>query len=62
MKEARDPGEWVLGRITEALEARTWVENSDLEIPEEPFAFTFLFSPLSCSCLEESGRVLCFNL
>lgn len=40
--------EWALGRITEALEARTWVKNSVLGIPEV-FSFTFLpsfFLPL----------------
>lgn len=30
------------GRVTEALEARKWVENSVPGIPEELFAFTFL--------------------
>lgn len=55
---------WVLGRITEAFEARTWVEKSVLEIPEEPFAFylSSLSLPFLASCLKGSGRVLGFYL
>lgn len=30
------------GRISEVLEARTWVENSVLRVPEELCAFAFL--------------------
>lgn len=48
--------------ITKALEARTWVENSVLGIPEELCAFAFrnFFRSLSCLCWEESGKVLRF--
>lgn len=42
-KAGGGPGEWALGGITETLEARTWVENPVLGIPEELFAFFFLF-------------------
>lgn len=63
--EAGGGGRWALGRVTETLEARTWVEDSVLGIPEELFALTFLpffFSFPFLLFIEESGRVLCFSL